>query len=471
MQQAGRAAYDALRRRWPRARRLQFYCGAGNNAGDGWIMARLALDDGLPVDVIGLKAPQELVGDAATAAADYLLAGGRWRAFSAAGAEEDTPVGGNTTGSTVDVVVDALLGTGLSGAPRGDFAAAINALNKSAAPVLAVDIPSGLDGDTGGMPGATVRADLTVTFIARKQGLYTGEGPACCGKIIYAPLVAEWPRDLPIQAEGQLLDESQRMVYLPDRAATAHKGQAGHVLVAGGDEGMPGAVLLAGTAALRAGAGLVTVVTHAAHAGQVVVYRPELMSRAWRPDGLPSSLMERVSVNVLGPGLGQTDWSRGLYNDLMADPRPLLVDADGLNLLAAEAVKRDLWVMTPHPGEAARLLACSVKIVQEDRIAAARAISARYGAVTVLKGAGSVIAHPAGEFMICPYGTPAMATAGMGDVLSGVIGALMAQGLDCWQAACCGVMAHARAGERAGGTRQRGMLASDLFQYLPDELS
>ncbi|MGA7298248.1 MAG: NAD(P)H-hydrate dehydratase [Rhodanobacteraceae bacterium] len=451
MQRAARAALQDLHRLWPRATRLTIVCGPGNNGGDGFLLGALALQQGLQVQIVALS--EQSSGDAAQAREDFLSAGGEIRQ-----AQAGRPL------PPADVHVDALFGSGFDRAAEGLAAELIDRLNGVNAPVLAIDVPSGLQADTGRMLGECVRADATICLVAWKQGLFTGQGADCCGQLSLARLGLPDALYDKVAASARLL----QVECLPPRQHDSHKGRYGHVLVIGGDSGFGGAVRLAGEAALRCGAGLVSVATRGSHVAPLLAARPELMVHAIGDDGVNSALLERAGVLVAGPGLGQDDWGRCLFAQAMAAEQPMVLDADGLNLLAChnqEFAGRAV-VLTPHPGEAARLLGSDTAAVQADRFAAARELACRYRCVVVLKGAGSLIANADGEVGVCPWGNPGMASGGMGDVLSGVIGALMAQGLDAWRAACLGTGLHSRAGDRAALQGQRGMLASDLLPAL-----
>ena len=459
MQRAGHAAFRALTCQWPEARSISVLCGGGNNAGDGYVVATLALAAGWSVQLIALKTPDQLKGDAARAARAFLERGGQCSSLS------DECLNNPESGLAGEVLVDALLGTGLDRPPEGDYARLIEAINASPRPVLALDLPSGLDIDRGAVPGAAIRADLTVTFIGRKRGLYTGAGPDHCGRIRFEGL------DLPdrlsesMSTDTWLMQAAQLQDWLRPRRSSTHKGDLGHVLVMGGDQGMAGAPILTGQAALRAGSGLVSLATRAEHAAATLAAQPELMSHAAEDLSALDGLIERADVLALGPGLGQSDWSKALWLKAMQSGRPLVVDADGLNLLALQALGAERLILTPHPGEAARLLGLSVAEIQSDRFAAAGALAERFGATVVLKGPGSLIASTNGEIALCAYGNPAMATAGMGDALTGIIASLVGQGLSDFDAAGCGVLAHALAGDRAARNR-RQILASDLIAAL-----
>ncbi|MGH8492423.1 MAG: NAD(P)H-hydrate dehydratase [Moraxellaceae bacterium] len=450
MTRAGQAAFHLLRERWPEAARIVVLAGPGNNGGDGYVLARLAWAQHLDVKVLTVGDHEPLTGEAAEAASDATRARvpeKNWKG--------ELPA--------ADVYVDALFGTGLNKPPAGDFAALIAALNKSGKPVLALDLPSGLHADTGAELGEAVHANATITFIGLKAGLLTAAGPARTGELFFSDLA------VPASVYESVIPLARRLAApelekLGRRARDAHKGKNGHVLVVGGDHGMAGAVALTAEAALRSGAGLVSVATRPEHTALLTARRPELMCRGITQPSELTALLARADVVVLGPGLGQDEWGAAIFGAVLDAGLPMVLDADALNLLATMPERRENWMLTPHPGEAARLLGMSVAAVQADRFAAVRELEKRYGGRIVLKGAGSLLIEE-GQLALCPYGNPGMATAGMGDVLAGVAGALHAQGLP--QPLAMAVLAHALAGDtaaKAGG--ERGMLASDLFPFL-----
>jgi ADP-dependent NAD(P)H-hydrate dehydratase / NAD(P)H-hydrate epimerase len=453
MTRAGEAAAKEAIERFPEARRWQVVCGAGNNAGDGYVVARLAAAEGLAVSVLALVDPESLQGDAATAHRDFVAEGGIVLPWSGALDAEAT------------LLVDGILGSGLERDVGGEFARAVAAINAHGANVLALDIPTGIQGDTGAVLGCAVRADLTVTFVGLKQGLFLGDGPDYCGELCFADLgIPDHYRD-GIEPALRRIDDALLMDALPRRQRTGHKGDYGHVLIVGGGEGMPGAVRLAGEAALRTGAGLVSVATHPSHAALLVASRPELMPHAVaNPDDL-APLLDRADVVAFGPGLGRSDWARALFDRLVALEQPAVWDADALNLLAEQPGKASGRVITPHPGEAARLLGMTTAEIQADRPGALARLQAEYGGIVVLKGAGTLVsASPVPR--VCTAGNPGMASAGMGDVLTGIVAALAAQGTELPLAAAVGVGVHARAGDRAAAAGERGLIASDLLAEL-----
>jgi hydroxyethylthiazole kinase-like uncharacterized protein yjeF len=467
MERAGTCTIDAARMAFPEARKFQVFCGGGNNGGDGYIVARLAQEAGLEVELCALKDPGDLQGDAAIAATRWQQAGGHVRSW---------PL---DNGGACDLIFDALLGTGLDREPAGDYAAAVDLINRSGKPVVAVDIPSGLNADTGVAMGRAVEADITVTFIGSKRGLFTADGPDCAGAVRFYDLdTPQSVRDSEPD-HGILIQESLLEQLLPKRRRNSHKGSYGWILGVGGNKGMSGAVLLAGKAALRSGAGKVTLATRSEHAGLVNLSCPELMVRGIEKAGELRALSGQVDVLVTGIGLGQTSWSEKMLRACLQAAAPVVIDADGLNLLAR--ISPDLesaeqrgnnWIMTPHPAEAGRLLDCSSRDIQSDRVGSALRLAARYRAVVALKGCGTIVAEPGGRYAICPFGNPGMASAGTGDVLAGIIGAMVAQGLDLWNATLAGVLAHALAGDLAAAqSGERGMLASDITAHLPAVLN
>ena len=452
MTRAGHATLNVLRALWPATRSITVLCGPGNNGGDGYVVARVARAQSLRATVIALGDPRSLAGDARRAYDDFAAAGGRCEPWSGSVPESD-------------IIVDALFGTGLTRAIGGEAASMIEAANASGRPIVSVDIPSGLHADTGEVLGVAARAGLTVTFIGRKIGLYVGEGFDRSGTLVLDDLdvpAATYARTAPV---ANLIGEDTIARALPKRPRTSHKGAHGHVLVIGGGPGMPGAARLAGEAALRAGAGLVTVAVHPDNVG-VVAARPELMCMATRTSEDLARPLERATVVAIGPGLGQSEWAEGLLDAVLASGLPLVVDADALNLVAAAPRACEHWVLTPHPGEAARLLESTTAEVQADRLRAAREMQARFRGTVVLKGAGSIVQSPGEPPWICDRGNPGMAAGGMGDVLTGVIAGIAAQCGDLALAARAGVFVHAQAGDLAARAGERGLLASDVLRQV-----
>lgn len=455
MTRAGNAAFRLLRRTWPRARNVVVVCGIGNNGGDGFVMARLAHEGGAQVEVLLLGEAALLRGDARRACEAMLKAGVQVSSF----VPERWP--------DADVVVDALLGTGLDREVSGLHREAITLINRQQAPVLSLDIPSGLHADSGNALGVAVRATKTVTFIGLKQGLFTGQGPDYGGEITFDDL--EVPSEIyeRVPAPAFRISSAWMNSLLPPRARIAHKGHHGHVLVVGGEPGMAGAARLAGEAAARVGAGLVSMATHPSHAAVLNGERPELMCHGVADAaGLPA-LLSKASVVAIGPGLGRDEWGNKLFGAILESALPMVVDADALYWLAREPLRRNHWILSPHPGEAARLLNVTAGDIQADRWQAVRELQKRYGGVVILKGAGTLVCNGHDPVALCDSGNPGMAAGGMGDVLTGVIAGLLAQGLNPWQAALAGVYLHGRAGDAAAARDgERGMMAGDLMGPL-----
>lgn len=463
MTRAAQAAFDLAVRRWPQAQSVWVICGAGNNGGDGYVFARLALTAGWQVNVQTLVDTKKLGGDAQQAYLDYLTAGGEVSAF-----EADQPL------PDCELIVDALLGTGLQREVTGLFKQAIEQINTHSANVLAMDIPSGLQADTGQVCGIAVVADLTVTFIAMKQGLLTGQARQYTGKLQLAELAIPDEVLAQVPTAQHIISQADVKTALKPRLRHAHKGHHGHSLLIGGTAGMSGAIQLAGTAALRCGSGLVSIATHPAHAAWLNLHRPELMVHAIEPADPAQqlrSLLNKKTALGIGPGLGKDAWAQQLLLLALDAGLPMVIDADALNLLAGMNRRQDNWILTPHPAEAARLLACSTADIEADRVTAARTLQQRFGGVCVLKGAGTLITSEQGV-AFCTSGNPGMASGGMGDVLTGIITALLAQGLDNMTAAQIGVQIHADAADQAalqGG--ERGLLASDVIGLLQSRVN
>lgn len=464
MQRAAQAAFSTLLRLWPSAHSLLVVAGTGNNGGDAWLLAQLAKDSGFAVQLYYLGDPK--TPEAEEAKRTALRAGVSAQLFE------------GTLGEA-DLIVDGLFGIGVTTEVQGAAAQLIAAMNAQGAPIFALDVPSGLHADTGVVLGVAVKAQVTLALVAFKQGLFTLDGPDHCGECLLADLHASSFYSH-FSASALCLSSAlltERGYGLVPRKANSHKGLYGHALVVGGDLGMGGALSLAVESCLRSGAGLVSCVTRAEHVPVILMRTPEVMARAARSALEITDLLEQATVLAIGPGLGQGSWAQLLLQAVLSGNKPLVLDADALNLLAQPAWQQSFSerevVLTPHPAEAARLLGVSTAEVQQDRFAAARALAQKYQAVVVLKGCGSIIAQPQAQTVaLCPAGNAGMSTGGMGDVLTGIVAALMAQGLNAWQAACLAVCVHAEAGDRcAQKNGSRGMLASDLAPYVQEILN
>ena len=444
---------------------VRVVCGKGNNGGDGLVVARLLREEGREVDVLLLGEPGELQGDAA--ANLERLPGEpprRWAPEALDGSQ---------------CVVDAMLGTGFEGAPRAPVSEAIAAVNAVGAPVVACDVPSGVNASTGEVEGEAVRADATATFHGSKVGLHVAPGAFHSGRVEVVEIGI--PREAPSAGRAGLISERVLELF-PRRRREGNKFESGTVVVAGGAAGLTGAPAMAAMAAQRAGAGYVQVAVPEPAEPALDLRLLEAMTRALphedgghTPAGVETvaEMADRAGAVVLGPGLGRTDpaveFARRVATSVEA---PLLIDADGLNAhaggLEGLADRAEPTVLTPHEGELGRLLERESAQVADYRLAAVREAAARSGAIVLLKGDDTIVARPDGFVAVSPGGTPALATAGTGDVLSGLIGALLAKGMDAFEAACLGTIAHVRAG-RAAADRHGAdhVIAGDVIEALP----
>jgi len=458
MRAAGRASDRVRRGRFAGLRRIVVAAGPGSNGGDGCEVARLAHAAGCAVAVLRV-AERASTGDAARAQADAAAAGVPIRERPDGAIADDL--------ADADLVVDALLGTGARGAPRGAVARAIEAITASGLPVLALDQPSGVDASTGEVPGPAVQADCTVAYHCDRLGLRVEPGRGLAGDVVVAPI------GIPdgIRVAPAAVRVASAAGLIAPRTDTGSKYAAGAVLVVGGAVGMAGAPLLAAEAALRAGAGVVTVLVPDAVHATAAGWLREAMVRPLGDDPAAriAAYAERAAAVVLGPGIGRDAPADAIVRAALALDRPLVVDADALWWCAADpaplAARTAPTAITPHSGEAARLLGCTARQVQDDRLQAAQTLAAQLGGTVVLKGSGSVIAAASRRPQINPTGNALLATAGTGDVLAGMIGAALARGLSAWEAARLSVHRHgASADAWARCHPGRAMTASDLMR-------
>lgn len=455
MERAGAAAFNLLQRRWPQARTIAVVSGTGNNGGDGFVLARLAAEAGLEVRVL-------LVGDNNRLQGDALAAFQRLQSADIEAVPFDRDLF-----SMCDVIVDAILGIGLHGPVEGERRYAIESINQTGLPVLALDIPSGLNADSGDIHGVAIKASVTLCFVGVKRGLYAGQAVDYCGEIAFDSL------SLPETVYATQTVGVRRIQYddfkalLAPRQRNAHKGHFGHVLVIGGEVGYTGAVRMAGEAAARIGAGLVSLGTRASHAAFLNANRPELMVHGLEEESTFHRLAERANVIAIGPGLGQGEWGQQMLTLAIESGLPLVVDADALNILSQSPRQYRKWILTPHCGEASRLLGQSTQEIQRDRFAVMASLQQHYGGIVLLKGPGTLVLSGEGPMHLCHGGNPGMSSGGMGDVLTGIIAGLLAQGIEALDATCLGVCLHAAAGDAAAkAVGERGLLASDLMSWV-----
>ena len=454
MNRAGQSCYQVFTTHFPNAKKVLVLTGQGNNGGDGYVFAAIAKDAGLHVQLCQVGDAAQLTGDAATARNAWRIEQGVIDGIEQADFEN------------ADVIVDALLGIGLRGTLTAEYQRLIHKINQTNKPVLSVDIPSGMDADSGYISDVAVNADATVCFVGLKQGLFTARSAEYCGKIYFSGLGVEQEFESLCHHTVSRVSYDDVCGYLKPRMRSSHKGFFGKTLVVGGNVGMPGAARLASEAALRCGSGLVKVLTQPENLLTVLSGRPELMGRGMDLCGLDNQDIENwATVLAIGPGLGRDEWAQGLLDYALASEIPMVVDADALNLLVDKPAWKDNWILTPHPGEAATLLGCSISKIEQDRFSAVRNLQRSFGGIVVLKGAGTLICDGK-KVYIANVGNPGMASGGMGDVLSGIIAGLLAQGLDSLQASILGVSIHGLAADAAAKSGERGLLASDLFPYI-----
>ena len=452
MQRAGKAAFTLIKQKFPSANRILIITGGGNNGGDGYVVARLADQAGLNCIVMPLVPVTKLRGDVARAQNEFAI-------------HNSDDIEASTTFPECDLIIDAIFGTGLNRSVEGMYAEIIESINRTPVPVVSLDVPSGINASTGIPLGPTVYANITITFVGLKTGLLTGQARNFTGEIVLDTL------DLPVEVAsevtelGSTIADSIRTRLLPVRKATSYKTNFGHVLIVGGNRGYPNAARLAGEAAARTGAGLVTVATHPDSVAPIAAGCASLMVKGVRDERGLGPLLKKIDVIVVGPGLGQDAWAQKMFARVMTAKLPLIIDADALHLLSKKGGTNDHWVLTPHPGEAAKLLACKVEDVESDRVAAIMALHELFKGVTILKGAGTLTCYE--HYLgFCTRGNASLATGGSGDVLAGIIAGLIAQEISMFEASNCGVLLHGLAGESVSTQGTRGILAEDLLSAL-----
>lgn len=467
MIRAAQALLDFINRKYSDIDHITIVCGAGNNAGDGYTLARLAKlqekEPRLKVHLISIIDPETLSGDAFQAYKDWLECGGTVESME------------NAHFPATDLIIDALIGTGLDRALEDEWYEAVYAINESPKPVLAVDIPSGLDANTGATHGIAINANHTVTFIGQKMGMFTAQARYYCGTIQFASLGVPDSLYHQVEHSATLLDWSNLSNQLPCRSPVSHKGDHGHLLIIGGDYGMAGACRIAGEAALRSGAGLVSIATRNENVAAITSTRPELMVHGIETSDELIPLLKKATAIAIGPGLGTEQWGMALFDKVIKHLKHqdtqahCVIDADGLNIMAKHniSIQDNNIIYTPHFGEACRLLKYSSECpsTETDRFEMIRMLKKKYYGTFVLKGAGTLI-NLADDIVICPYGNEGMASAGMGDCLTGIIGALLAQKFSAIDAAKIGVCLHAKAGDLAAMEGKNGLIVSDLFPKI-----
>ncbi len=452
MQRAGRAAHKLIQEHYPNAKQILIIAGGGNNAGDGYVLARLLKNSDTHCVVMPVVPITKLRGDAMRAQNEFAIHDGL-----------DAQVSSNLP--SCDLIVDALFGIGLTRPIEGQFAEIVEAINRTPAPVLSLDIPSGLNADTGNSNGPTVYANTTITFVGIKSGLLTGEARNYTGNIVVDSL----------DISDSLLDSAEKLGHtlanptpnqlLSPRKESSYKNNHGHVLVVGGNIGYPNAARLAGEAAARTGAGLVSIATHPDSVAPIASGCASLMVKGIHEPKELNELLAKADAVVIGPGLGQDKWAQKIFANVIETKLPLVVDADALHLLSKNPSKCDHWILTPHPGEAAQLLSCNKDEIQLQRLTSVLAIQEQYGGMTILKGSGSLTCLDQ-KIGFCTSGNASLATGGTGDILAGIIAGLIAQGASLVDATHCGIMLHGRAAEMISKDGSRGILAQDLFPAL-----
>lgn len=483
MENAGRQTVHQLCRYFGQVqgKEIAVFAGPGNNGGDGFVVARHLRELGAQVTVFALACADRIMGDAAV---HFRIVGNLGIPVTFLLGPDDLQ---GLSPDCFDLIVDALFGTGLKRQVEGYFARVIEMINSASCPVVAVDLPSGLDSDTGGICGVAVKADLTVTFGVAKPGHVVFPGREMVGALEVVDIGI--PSQV-IAAAGlicELLDRKSVAPFVVRRPANSHKGTSGHLLVVAGSLGKTGAAILCCQGALRVGAGLVSLCAGRALNAifESALYEAMTIPVAGGDDGAPSSndlqlilaAMEGKQAAVVGPGLGTTDETAELVRRIYQQAEiALLVDADAINILAADknSLARTAQagrILTPHPGEMARLTGKTSRFIQQNRLEVAREYARQHNVYLVLKGAGTIIAAPDGTLAVNPAGNPGMAAGGMGDVLSGIIGGLLVQGLEPWKACCLGVYMHGLAADRLAQKAPCGYLASEVAERVPSVIN
>ena len=451
MQKASEFSFNVLLNNWPNTKKVFVFCGKGNNAGDGYLISHLAKEMGLESFIIQASPSNKISG--ASKKAFNLALESKVKRISVAAFKKKS--------LKDSVIVDALLGIGIKGNVRSNVTKLILEINKKSTniPVLSVDIPSGICSNTGINLGVHIQADVTATFVGRKRGCFTSTGRTASGNVVFDDLGISSSLKSQIKTNCYLLDTEKSLLKLKNRKGDAHKGDFGHVLVIGGDKGFGGAAILASKAAVFSGAGLVSLATRSIHVEAALSSCPELMVNGIESGQDVEEILAKSTVVVLGPGLGQSAWSEQMLQRTFMEARkrnlPVVLDADGLNLLTKLKLKSGIprkMIITPHPGEAARLVNQEVNKIQEDRFKSVTALEKKFRSVSVLKGSGSLVCYKRNgkqRIGVCEAGNPGMAKGGMGDVLAGLIGSFLSQGLSLVEATEVAVDLHSKSADIA----------------------
>ncbi len=495
MSRAGKFTFEIIKKEWSELKTINILCGIGNNGGDGFIVAKEAFGSGYNVKVILCGDHTKIKGDAKTAYDAYMNVIGKtnngnilyWEEFKKDFSEikmaQEAKKSENTesTESTknteqTEILVDALFGTGLNKDLDKYWMEIVNFINNNFinAKKIAIDVPSGLNANTGAIMNAAIKVDQTVTFVGLKQGLYTAMARDYCGKITLYDLKIPNKIYSKVKPSGYLLnlDHLKKNAFPKKISNCANKGHFGHVLIIGGNVGMLGASILAADAALRAGAGLVSVATRKEHAKSIPINTPEVMSIGMYDINEIEPLIQKATAILIGPGLGQDKWSKEIFSSILKLKlqKPLIIDADGINLLASMEEFKNYHnnnsILTPHPKEASRLLQTTTKEIETDRFKSAKNLHDKYKANIVLKGAGTIIFGEDEKYYITTAGNYGMASAGFGDILAGIIVGLVARGVSLIESAKLGVHVHAIASDKEITKGKKGMIATDILPWV-----
>jgi len=464
MEMAAKSAFFCLIREWPEAKEMVVFCGRGNNGGDGYLLASIAKERGLKVTVVNVGNQKRISPQVIKT--KKIIKNKKIRSVSF---KNFKPIKNKA------IFVDALIGTGLKGNVRKEFQEVINFINKKDNKTLSLDLPSGICSDTGNTMGASVKADITVSFIVAKKGCFTSDGRSASGSLHLERLGIKNMNNQ-VNNNCSTLSTNKSLKKITNRESNSHKGDFGHLLIVGGNLGYGGAAILASKAAAHSGCGLVSLATRKEHISASLLSCPEVMANAVNSGQDLDALVKLPDSIVIGPGLGKDAWAEQMLQVCLREANKrklnLVIDADGLNLISKLKIKlpKNNLVITPHPGEAARLLKKEIKAVQENRFESIRLLQKKFNCVSILKGSGTLICYKDSSVQktkVCEYGNPGMARGGMGDVLSGIIGSFLAQGLNTKEATCLAVNLHSMSADLCSLEKgELGMMPSHLIENL-----